>query len=123
MDGTGEGGVAAPFPEADPDADLYGARVTVHQLDLAKTGYPIYFADLTVSGRSVVEGPGAVPETEVARLQRPCGGVVCIGRPGAMRKRVRGPLEGAGTWTHQFGNAANTFRFSAGSKARSIAIW
>ncbi len=29
MDGTGEGGVAAPFPEADPDADLYGARVTV----------------------------------------------------------------------------------------------
>ena len=105
--------------EKDPDkvalarrkldrAGLYGVRVTVHQGDPARTPYPDYFANLVVSGRSVTDGPGVVPSGEMNRLMRPYGGVACIGKPGAMRKEVRGVLDGAGEWTHQYANAAST---------------
>ena len=45
---------------------------------------------------------------EVERLQKPCGGVVCTGRPGSIRTQARGPLEGGGRWTHQYSDAWNT---------------
>jgi outer membrane protein assembly factor BamB len=89
-------------------AGLYGVRVTVHQADLAGVPYPNYFADLVVSGRSVTEGADAVPWRTVERVLRPYGGVACLGRPGAMRKSVRGALEGAGEWTHLYADSANT---------------
>ena len=41
-------------------------------------------------------------------MQRPYGGVVCSGKPGQLRVRRRGPLAGAGQWTHQNADAANT---------------
>ena len=89
-------------------AGLYGVRVTVHQADPAATTYPNYFANLVVSGRSVTEGSGVVPVEEMQRLQRPFGGVACIGKPGVMEKSARGPLQDAGTWTHQYCDPANT---------------
>ncbi|MHC4175860.1 MAG: outer membrane protein assembly factor BamB family protein [Planctomycetota bacterium] len=89
-------------------AGLYGVRVTVHQGDPAATAYPNCFADLIVSGRSVTEGAGTVPAQQMHRLLRPFGGVACIGRPAEMKKTVRGPLDGAGNWTHQYCDPANT---------------
>jgi len=89
-------------------AGLYGTRVTVHHLDPADTGYPPYFANLVVSGRSVTEGAGAVPPREMERIQRPCGGVAVVGKPGDMQETVRGPIEGSADWDHQYANAANT---------------
>ena len=89
-------------------AGLYGTRVMVHHRDLAKTGYPDYFANLVVSGQSVRQGAVGFASPEAERLQRPCGGVVCMGKPGSLTKKVRGPLPGAGSWTHQYGDAANT---------------
>jgi len=89
-------------------AGLYGVRVTVHQGDLARTPYPRYLADLVISGRSVTEGAESLPASEVTRLQRPFGGVALLGKPGALRKTVRGPLDGAGQWTHQYADPANT---------------
>lgn len=89
-------------------AGLYGVRVTVRQGDPAEAGYPNYFANLVVSGRSVIEGPAVVPSAEVNRVLRPYGGAACIGRPEAMSMTVRGKLDGAGAWTHQYCNAANT---------------
>jgi outer membrane protein assembly factor BamB len=90
------------------EAGLYGSRVTVLQRDVLKTGLPVYFANLIVSGRSVLEGETAVPQGEAARLQRPYGGVYCVGRPDALVVRTRGPLEGAGNWTHAYADPANT---------------
>src|SRR5204863_8317003 len=58
--------------------------------------------------RSVAEGADAAPAAEVARLQRPFGGVACLGKTGSMKKAVRGGLEGAGSWTHQYADPANT---------------
>jgi outer membrane protein assembly factor BamB len=89
-------------------AGLYGVRAVVHQADPAVVAYPNYFADLVVSGRSVVEGTGGVAKKAARRMQRPYGGIVCVGRPGAMEQSVRGALEGAADWTHQYADAANT---------------
>jgi outer membrane protein assembly factor BamB len=104
--------------EADPEtadrarrrldaAGLLGVRVSVFEGDLSSIHLPPYFANLVVSGRSV---EGAPPEDteELRRVVRPWGGVRCFGRPGDMYVRARGELEGAGEWTHQYANAANT---------------
>jgi len=89
-------------------AGLYGVRVTVHQADPENTSYPRYFADLIVSCRSVDEGPDVVSVGEMSRLQRPYGGIAIVGKTGDMKTNVRGPLDGAGTWTHQYCDVANT---------------
>jgi len=89
-------------------AGLYGVRVTVHQADPTNVPYPNHFADLIVSGRSVTEGPSAITLKEVQRMQCPSAGIACFGRPGVMQQFVRRPLEGAGNWTHQNTDAANT---------------
>ncbi|MHC4913990.1 MAG: outer membrane protein assembly factor BamB family protein [Planctomycetota bacterium] len=83
-------------------AGLYGSRVTVLQGDPTKTDLPNCFADLVVSPS------GAVPQKEALRCARPYGGVICLGKPGVMKKTVRGPLKGAGEWTHQYADAGNS---------------
>jgi outer membrane protein assembly factor BamB len=89
-------------------AGLYGVRVTVHQADPSNPPYPAYFANLIVSARSL-SGKGDLHTNQhVKRMQRPCGGAICMGKPSEMTSRVRGPLEGAGSWTHQNANPANT---------------
>lgn len=89
-------------------AGLYGPRVTVLQADLAETRLPKYVFNLVVSARSLTAGAEAIDEKELQRLQRPYGGVACLGGPGEMQVSTRGPLETAGTWTHQYTDAANT---------------
>jgi outer membrane protein assembly factor BamB len=90
------------------DAGVYGDRVTVHQGDPNQTPYPDYFANLVVSSRALAGKSSAPNEAEMARLQRPYGGTICVGVPGHWEIRRRGPLEGAGQWTHQNCDAANT---------------
>ena len=90
------------------DAGMYGVRVTVHQQDIENAAYPPYFANLIVSARSVVQGAEAVPTGKALNCQRPYGGVAAFGKPGAMRTSARGKLEGAGAWTHQYCDPANT---------------
>src|SRR4029079_4531772 len=63
-----------------------------------------YFADLVVSSQSVAAGG----DREGTRVQRPVGGIAGLGKAGALRKTVRGALEGAGQWTHQYADPANT---------------
>lgn len=89
-------------------AGFYGVRVTVHLGDPRQTHYPKYFANLVVSGRSLAEGAGCVDQNEAVRLQRPYGGVACVGQPGEISSVTRGPLDNAGQWTHLYADAANT---------------
>ena len=87
---------------------LYGSRVTVVHADPATVALPKYFANLVVSSQSLA---GDLPEdllAQMKRLQRPFGGILCIGRLEAMTFDERGPLEGSGSWTHQNSNPANT---------------
>ena len=90
------------------NAGIYGTRVTIEHGNLEDLPYADYFANLIVSGRSVGRGEDSIPLAEAQRLQRPHGGTICIGRPGRMKVVKRGPLAGAGNWTHQYANAANT---------------
>ena len=90
------------------NAGIYGSRVTIHVGDPRKTPYPRNFANLILSSQSLAGEYGVLDKAEIERLQRPYGGVVCLGTPGRLRVRRRGPLEGAGSWTHQNCDPANT---------------
>jgi outer membrane protein assembly factor BamB len=89
-------------------AGLYGTRVTVHHIaELAALPYPRYFANLVVSGRGLSEPDAAFLQTGWQECLRPYGGLALLGAPGALRLTERGPLKGAGEWTHQYASAAN----------------
>ncbi len=90
-------------------AGLWGERVIVLNRDPAATGLPDYIATVVVSGRSMLDAAAAtMPFAEARRIQRPYGGVVCTGAIGKVRAAVRGPLAGAGVWTHQYADAGNS---------------
>jgi outer membrane protein assembly factor BamB len=90
------------------EAGVYADRVTMHSGDPRKTPYPRDFANLIVSS-ALLAGEGEGPdEQEIKRLQRPYGGIVCIGATGSLQVRWRGPMKGTGAWTHQNCDAANT---------------
>ena len=89
-------------------AGLYGSRVTVVEGDPAKIGFPNYFANLVVSSKSLTGEISDSTKTEMHRIQRPFGGMICTGPAGNMKTEVRGALEGSGSWTHQNSNAGNT---------------
>ncbi len=111
-------------------AGLYGTRVTVQQGEFGKLPYANYFANLIVSERILASGkPEGVP-AELQRMLKPCGGALCLGggdfEAAAARdwlalspeftpelgehfiKVTRGPLPGAGKWTHQYADPGNT---------------
>lgn len=120
------------------DAGVYGSRVFVEHCDTDEMPFPSYFANLVVSESAVDGGPLPEVTDELARKVKPCGGVVCVGTsPGASAgvgaKRltawlrsfdlgeptvtrddglwgsvIRGPVPGAGTWTHQYAEPGNT---------------
>lgn len=89
-------------------AGVYGSRVSIHHGDPNATGCPRYIANLIVSSRQLADASVKPDPDEIQRLQRPNGGVVCLGTPGKLEIQRRGPLEGAGQWTHQNADAANT---------------
>jgi len=89
-------------------AAVYGTRVSIHHGDPTRPPFPRFCANLIVSARSLSGETDELNDVEISRLQRPYGGVVCIGRPEEGRIQRRGPLDGAGNWTHQNCNPANT---------------
>lgn len=89
-------------------AGLYGDRVTVHLSNTQLSQYPDYFADLIIATDSVNGGEDAVALDTLRRIQRPDGGLICVGKRGALRIHRRAPLEDAADWTHQNADAANT---------------
>jgi outer membrane protein assembly factor BamB len=88
---------------------LLGSRVSVIAVDdLSDTGLPNYFANLVVSQLAFEQGSDDLPKNELSRLVRPYGGITAIGKVGSLTRTARGPLEGAGEWTHQYGTAGNS---------------
>lgn len=119
-------------------ADVYGDRLTLHQGTLTNLRYRSYAAAVVVSDTVISEGrcPGAA--AEMFRMVRPDGGVALIGQPvgcptslsrqhleswlreahltgsvtedahGTWVRIRRGPLPGAGEWTHNLADVGNT---------------
>ena len=105
---------------------LYGTRITVDHLDLAVMPYSSYCANLIVSDSGE---PVGIP-ADVARHLKPIGGKFCfkatpqtaawltatkltdekatVTDTAGWSVLTRSSLPGASSWSHQYGNAANT---------------
>ena len=93
---TDEIKVAAERKRLRDTTATYGTRVTVdHWADAKQLPYPQLFANLVV----VTNKLPALPNDELERVQRPCGGIVMSDG----KVNVRGKLPGALDW-----NSANT---------------
>ena len=90
-------------------AGVYGSRVMFFHSDPADTKLPDYFANLVVSSASVSNNALADDAIrEAKRSLRPWGGTLATGSPGAIQVERRGGLKGAGQWTHQYADPANS---------------
>ncbi|MBN2508520.1 MAG: PQQ-binding-like beta-propeller repeat protein [Verrucomicrobia bacterium] len=115
-------------------AQLYGVRVVVHQGTLDQVTYPAYFADLIVAPAESLARLRTGSADALYRLLHPYGGVARLipadprAESDAVRRWLaeggvpegevavsdggitvrRGPLSGAGSWTHQYGDSART---------------
>lgn len=114
--------------EALVKTGLYGSRIVVDHLDLSVVPYASYFANLIVSETALTTGEVPGLPAEIARTLKPLGGTIClpakanawlaatklgdegakIATRGEWATLVRGKLPGADSWSHQYGNAANT---------------
>ncbi len=118
------------------DRRLYGGRAVVHHGSPAKLPYQRRTFNLVVTALSDDAPQPATPAGEVLRLLRPCGGtaVVLAQDTPPLRQRLeawgagvlpgwkvqhaaeglvagvarRGPLDGAGQWTHFYADAGNS---------------
>ncbi len=105
-------------------AGAYGGRVAVLEMETGRLPLPDYLANLLV-----VKDAGLAPAGEIRRVIRPCGGAAVLRRADAGRlfprgagegfaRRsgptsdlvvlTRGPLPGAGEWTHEYADAGQT---------------
>ncbi len=114
-------------------AGLYGGRLSLYHVeDYNALPFPGSFANLIVSERTLTEGRWDFQAPEAYRLLRPHGGKVLLTQPAGAEPATaqawaeafpgdaalrdgwvvaeRAPLEGAGTWTHQYGSPDNSAR-------------
>jgi outer membrane protein assembly factor BamB len=133
---TDEAKVAAAR-ESLTRAGIYGQRATIRQVEsLDKLPYTGDFANLIVSDHLLREGKIACSSREVMRVLRPDGGLALIGQTpnaadpidrdtllawcesiqfsvsegprGVWARITRGPLKGAGEWSHLYGRPNNS---------------
>jgi outer membrane protein assembly factor BamB len=87
------------------ESGLYGRRVTVLTGDLESIQLPPYFANLVLCDpRKEIDFNVALQEFETANVIRPSGGTFIQGDV----EHVRPALPGAGEWTHNMADPANT---------------
>ena len=119
-------------------ANLYGNRITLQEGSLSKLDCRDYAASLVVSDSIIAEGACSGSAAEMFRMVRPDGGIALIGQPSGCPKPLdskelrrwldaggltykitndsngiwaridRGPLPGAGEWTHTWADLGNT---------------
>jgi outer membrane protein assembly factor BamB len=114
------------------DAGLYGTRVAVHNVPGSPLPYADYCANLLVFFVENAADLERAPASEIYRVLRPCGGTAVVVCSDALRSAVdewlaagklpahvmqdvdvgvriqRGPLPGAGAWTHQYAGAGKS---------------
>ncbi|MGI9473739.1 MAG: PQQ-binding-like beta-propeller repeat protein, partial [Rubripirellula sp.] len=117
-------------------AGLHGTRITIVEAPLDHIPFSNYFANLIVSDSLMQTGQLPCAPDEVSRFLKPCGGVAILGgtnispdgndaivswltelfhqdegelvNASPWHHLKRGKLPGAGDWSHQYGNVANT---------------
>ncbi len=110
-------------------AGYYGSRISIHHGSPDDIPWANYFANLIVSDTLIKTGrlPDGANLEQLARCVKPVGGIVCLSSEhsdllsqlrlgeqsetrveGNLTLLERGPLPGAGSWSHQYGEAGNT---------------
>ena len=85
-------------------AGVYGARVTVHQVDsLNELPFVEGFANLVVS-----KSPDVRFDDSFQRWAKPDGGIVCLVKNTQCTVQVRAATEKTGVWSHQYGLPDNS---------------
>jgi len=79
------------------ESGIYGSRVTLHHADPSRLELPRYFANLVIAGPPYAKD-------DMMPFLRPCGGVLSL----PSGTTIRGPLAGAGEWTHLYAGPGNT---------------
>ncbi len=119
------------------ESGLYGSRIALHAGDLESFLSPAYMSSLTIVRNAEAAGVAQRPEavSQLFHSLRPYGGVAWLELAndkfeqlstqvasaqlsnanvkqvdGAALLSREGALEGAGVWTHQYGDAANTVK-------------
>jgi outer membrane protein assembly factor BamB len=77
---------AARLREALVEAGVHGSKVTVTHAPAGPLPYSDYFASLVVCTGDFFAGQPAVPAEDVARMLKPCGGVVMAERPAGAKE-------------------------------------
>ncbi len=91
-------------------AGVQGDRLTFLEVDsLDSLPFTSCFANLVLSERALAGGKTVPSSKEMERIARPQGGIIFPGASlGKEARIVRGGLEGAGEWSHQYGAADNS---------------
>ena len=104
---SGDGGKVDAARKRLAKRGLYGSRVSVHLAGGGALPFTDYFANLIVSEAAWLgQAPGRLAKDELERLLQPHNGVAWLESDSA--PRLASGLAGAGEWTHQYGNPANT---------------
>lgn len=83
---------------------LYGRVVVQEPARSDSLPYPDFFFDIVTYDGFAASAPFNGPADEAMRVVRPCGGTAFLSPGPAERK---GPVIGAGEWTHNLANGAN----------------
>jgi outer membrane protein assembly factor BamB len=114
------------------DAGLYGTRIAIHNVASDPLPYADYFANVVIFHVETADDLQRTSAAEIYRVLRPYGGTAVIRCSDALRGAVdrwlasgdlpahtrrdeevgirieRGPLPGAGAWTHQYADAGKS---------------
>jgi outer membrane protein assembly factor BamB/2-polyprenyl-3-methyl-5-hydroxy-6-metoxy-1,4-benzoquinol methylase len=85
-------------------AGLYGQRITIQHAPNGRIPFPDYCFNLVVSDESIRTGSTPKSTSDLKRHVRPAGGVMML----ANEHYIRPTLEGAGSWTHMYGDAGQS---------------
>jgi outer membrane protein assembly factor BamB len=89
---------------------LYGTRVTIlHVDDLNKLPFTGRLAELAVSSKALTEGAAFLQPDTAREMLSPYLGSACLGKAGKLTVTHRGPVTGAGNWTHFYADAHNSY--------------
>ena len=104
---SGDAGKVAAARERLAGRGIYGRRVSVHLVEGGALPFTDYFANLIVSEAAWLgQAQSRLAKDELGRLLQPHNGVAWL-EPDSVPHLASG-LPGAGEWTHQYGNPANT---------------
>lgn len=116
------------------NAGVYGSRISVIEITMPNLKCRDYSANLVVSDEMIAQGTCPGTSAEIFRVLKPEGGAAILGRPdttsalnkatleawltgqtyaldetqGLWTTMTRAQLDGAGKWTHYYGDTANT---------------